>query len=113
MQIFRGKTISKNKKILWTIFLKFIMFDIMPYFHFLESATRLQQKDFPLIVATTKGKQRPRHCLFFRIKKQKNVPFHVTHSSVAKKVTQNTQNIFLQGKNISICDKLPYSCVHS
>ena len=68
------------------------MCEMMPYIRVLASATRLQQRDFHPIVATTIGKQRPRHCLFIFIKKQKTYPF--THSSVAKKVTRNTPIFF-------------------
>ena len=93
MQFYRARTYQKIKKSFGlNIFLQLIMCDILPYICFLASATRLQQWEFPPIVATTIGKQRVRLCLSIFIKKQKSYPF--THSSVAKKVARNTPIFF-------------------
>ena len=85
MQIQRARTYQKIEKFSGLIFfLQFNMCDIMLYIRILASATRLQQRDFTPIVATTIGEQRLRHCLFNFIKKQKTYPF--TFSSVAEKI---------------------------
>ena len=94
MQFNRARTYQKIKKSFGlNIFLQLITCDILPYICFLASATRLQQWEFPPIVATTTGKQGVRHCLSIFIKKQKTYPF--TQSSVAKKVARNTPIFFI------------------
>ena len=127
MQIHRARTYQKIKKFSGLIFfLQFNMCDIMVYIRVLASATRLQQRNFPPIVATKIGKQRSRHCPFILIKKQKTYPF--TFSSVAMtphfffayRMQIHRARTYQKVKKFSglvfflqffICYKLPYICV--